>query len=216
LAGRIDSYSSLLQIWDLERGFLSVRMIFLQHIIIDFALCAWHEYYSLLFIRVFLKTLQLLRLYNLEWWGYWWVANWVRHGRKWSWPNSRYYPGFCTEVLSKNTKHLCQGSQSVDQDLNQNTSRVSDKGANRAISLLGVGLMLWIIVFSYLFYYLCGKNEKKSVKKRLHLPQLINFEMARSKNIRTFHYVGLEDHMRYVDCGRTLTFHNTQWLVNRR
>jgi hypothetical protein len=32
--------------------------------------------------------------------------NWKGHGRKWSWPNLRYYPGIFLEGLRKNMKEL--------------------------------------------------------------------------------------------------------------
>jgi hypothetical protein len=35
-----------------------------------------------------------------------------------SWPNLRYYPGICQEVLRKRTKNLSQHNRSPDRDLN--------------------------------------------------------------------------------------------------
>jgi hypothetical protein len=32
--------------------------------------------------------------------------NWKRCGRKWSWPNLRYYPDICLEGLRKTTRNL--------------------------------------------------------------------------------------------------------------
>jgi hypothetical protein len=39
-------------------------------------------------------------------------------GRKWSWPNSRYYPGICLEGLRQITKNLGQDSRPSGRDLN--------------------------------------------------------------------------------------------------
>jgi hypothetical protein len=44
--------------------------------------------------------------------------NWREYGRKWSWPNLRYYPGICLEGLRKNTENISQDSQSPGRDLN--------------------------------------------------------------------------------------------------
>jgi hypothetical protein len=30
--------------------------------------------------------------------------NWKEYGRKWSWPNLKYYPGICLDGLSKTTE----------------------------------------------------------------------------------------------------------------
>jgi hypothetical protein len=40
------------------------------------------------------------------------------YGRKWPWPNLRYYPGICLEALRKTMKNLSQSSWSLGQDLN--------------------------------------------------------------------------------------------------
>jgi hypothetical protein len=44
--------------------------------------------------------------------------NWKGYGRKWSWPNLKYYAGTCLEGLKKTTKTLTQDEQSVGKDLN--------------------------------------------------------------------------------------------------
>jgi hypothetical protein len=45
--------------------------------------------------------------------------NWKGYGRKWSWPNFRYYPGICVEELRKTMKNLIQySSWSLNLDLN--------------------------------------------------------------------------------------------------
>jgi hypothetical protein len=44
--------------------------------------------------------------------------NWKGCGRKWLWPNLRYYPGICLEELRKTTKNLSQDSQSLGRGLN--------------------------------------------------------------------------------------------------
>jgi hypothetical protein len=44
--------------------------------------------------------------------------NWKGSGRKWSWPNLKYYPYNCLEGLRKTMKNLSQDSRSPGQDLN--------------------------------------------------------------------------------------------------
>jgi hypothetical protein len=46
-----------------------------------------------------------------------WIMNQNGRGRKWSWPNLRYYPKICLEGLRKATNNLSQGSWSPSQDL---------------------------------------------------------------------------------------------------
>jgi hypothetical protein len=48
--------------------------------------------------------------------------NWKGCGRKWSWPNLKYYPGICLEGLRKATKTLSQDSRSASRDLNPGPS----------------------------------------------------------------------------------------------
>jgi hypothetical protein len=44
--------------------------------------------------------------------------NWKGCGRKWSWPNLRYYPGICLEGLGETTRNLSQDNRSPGGDLN--------------------------------------------------------------------------------------------------
>jgi hypothetical protein len=44
--------------------------------------------------------------------------NWKGYGRKWSWPNLRYYPRISLEVLRKTMENLSQYSWTLGQDLN--------------------------------------------------------------------------------------------------
>jgi hypothetical protein len=44
--------------------------------------------------------------------------NWKGYGRKWAWPNLRYYPGICLEGLRKATKNASQNNRSAGRDLN--------------------------------------------------------------------------------------------------
>jgi hypothetical protein len=44
--------------------------------------------------------------------------NWNGFGRKWSWPNPRYYSGIYLEGLKKTTKNINQDSWSPGWDLN--------------------------------------------------------------------------------------------------
>jgi hypothetical protein len=47
------------------------------------------------------------------------IGEWcIGRGRKWSWPNVRYYPGICLKGLRKPTKILNQDSRSPGGDLN--------------------------------------------------------------------------------------------------
>jgi hypothetical protein len=39
------------------------------------------------------------------------IMNWNGCGRKWSWPNLRYYPSGCLKQLTKTMKNLGQDSQ---------------------------------------------------------------------------------------------------------
>jgi hypothetical protein len=39
-----------------------------------------------------------------------WMMNRKVHGRKWPWPNLRYYPGICLEGLRKTMRNLSQHS----------------------------------------------------------------------------------------------------------
>jgi hypothetical protein len=45
------------------------------------------------------------------------ITNWEGCGRKWSWPNSRHYPGICLEGLRKTTETLTEDSRFPDRDL---------------------------------------------------------------------------------------------------
>jgi hypothetical protein len=40
------------------------------------------------------------------------MINWKRFGRKWSWPNFKYYPGIRLEGVGKSTKNLNKDSRS--------------------------------------------------------------------------------------------------------
>jgi hypothetical protein len=54
---------------------------------------------------VYLKTIfQHHRLYSVEWKGGKWMVNWKGFGRKWSFPNVRYYPIIHLEGLRKTVK----------------------------------------------------------------------------------------------------------------
>jgi hypothetical protein len=43
---------------------------------------------------------------------------WKGYGRKWTWPNLRYFPGVCMERMREITKNLSQDSRSPGEDLN--------------------------------------------------------------------------------------------------
>jgi hypothetical protein len=45
--------------------------------------------------------------------------NWKGCGRKWSWPNLRYYLGIFLEGLRNTTKVLSQDNRSLRRELNQ-------------------------------------------------------------------------------------------------
>jgi hypothetical protein len=46
------------------------------------------------------------------------IMKWKGCGRKWSWPNLRFYLGIFQEELRKTMKNFSQDSQSLGQDLN--------------------------------------------------------------------------------------------------
>jgi hypothetical protein len=55
------------------------------------------------------------------------VTNWKECGRKWSWPNMRYYPGFCLDGPRKILKTLSQDSgcpAEIQTDYLTDTSQV--------------------------------------------------------------------------------------------
>jgi hypothetical protein len=67
---------------------------------------------------IFSDASQLLRLHSVEWMCDRRIMNPKGCGRKWSWPNLRYYPAICLEGLRKTTKKLSQDWQFPGWDLN--------------------------------------------------------------------------------------------------
>jgi hypothetical protein len=45
--------------------------------------------------------------------------NWKGYGRKWLWPNLRYCPWICVEVLRETMKNLSHGNWFLGQELNR-------------------------------------------------------------------------------------------------
>jgi hypothetical protein len=64
--------------------------------------------------------------------------NWKRLGRKWSWPNLRYYPINYPEGLRKTMKSLSQATGCGDLD--SNTSRIQVKSVTAWSKHLGTSL----------------------------------------------------------------------------